>query len=201
MFKEGKKWTTANYNAKDKYQGKQSFEILSLSEAEGKLTANVKLTSYDKKDEEVFEKEVEFICEDGVMQLDMSQYLPEDVLESMKSMQMEIEYEHIQIPKELKVGQNLEEGAVNMTITSPIRMAFKFRMTDRKVEAREDVKVPAGTYNAFKISSVLQIDMMGSTRQFKSVEWIAEDVGAIRSESYDKKGNLTSYTVLTEYLE
>lgn len=201
LLKEGKKWTSANYNAKDKYQGKQSFEILSLAESGSKLTATVKLISYDKKDDVVLEKEVDFICEDGVMQLDMSQYMPEDVLEAFKSMQMEVEYKHIQIPEKLEVGQTLEDGAVNMTVTSPIRMEFKFRMTDRKVEAQEDLKVPAGTFNAFKINSVLQIDMMGSTREFKSVEWIAKDAGTIRSESYDKKGNLTNYTILIEYSE
>lgn len=198
-LKEGKKWTTASYNAKDKYQGKQSFEILSLTESGNRLTATVKLISYDKKDKVVLEKEVDFICEDGIMQLDMSQYMPEDVLEAFKSMQMEVEYTHIQIPEKLEVGQTLEDGAVNMTVTSPIRMEFKFRMTDRKVVDQEDLAVPAGTFNAFKINSVLQIDMMGTTREFKSVEWIAKDAGTIRSESYDKKGELTNYTVLIEY--
>jgi hypothetical protein len=32
----------------------------------------------------------------------------------------------------------------------------------------------------------------------KSIEWIAMDIGMVRSESYDKKNKLTGYTVLTD---
>lgn len=65
LLDEGRKWTSATYNAKDKYQGKQSYEVLSISEEAGTITAKVMLTSYDKKDKMEMEKEVEFTCKDG----------------------------------------------------------------------------------------------------------------------------------------
>jgi len=83
LLKEGRKWTSANYNAKDKYQGKQSYEVLSLSEEGGALTANVKVISYDKKDETVFDKEIEFVCKEGVIEMDMSKYIPEETMEKL----------------------------------------------------------------------------------------------------------------------
>jgi hypothetical protein len=39
---------------------------------------------------------------------------------------------------------------------------------------------------------------MVTTRESKNVDWVAKDVGVVRSEQYDKKGDLNSYTVLTE---
>ena len=198
LLKEGRKWTSANYNAKDKYQGKQSYEVLSLEEeSDGKLIANVMLISYDKKDKVVMEKEVEFTCKDGVVEIDMSKYIPEETMEGFKNMDVEMEFEAITIPENLEAGQYLEDGGVNMTISGPMQMNMEIKIQDRKVMAKENIEVPAGTYEAWKINSIMKLDMM-MTRETKIVEWIAKNVGVVRSEQYDKKGKLNSYTVLTE---
>ncbi|WP_296620711.1 hypothetical protein [Marivirga sp.] len=198
LLEEGRKWTSANYNAKDKYQGKQSYEVLSLTEEEdGRLTANVMLISYDKKDKVVMEKEVEFTCKDGVVEMDMSKYIPEETMESFKSMDMEMEFEAITIPENLEVGQYLEDGGVKMTIAGPMQMNMEIKIQDRKVMAKEEIQVPAGTYDTYKINSIIKLDMM-MTRETKNVEWIAKNVGVVRSEQYDKNGKLNSYTVLME---
>jgi hypothetical protein len=201
VLKKGKKWTTSNYNAKDKYEGKQSFEILDLSESGNNLTAKVMLMSYDKKDELQMEKEIEFVCEDGVIKMDMSQYLPQETMESFKDMEIDMELEDLEIPRNLEVGQYLDEGSVTATISGPMKMKFSVKMTDRKVMDKETLVVPAGTYETYKINSIIKFDAMGMERETKNVEWIAKEVGAVRTESYDKKGKLASYTVLTAYSE
>ncbi|MBK6263427.1 hypothetical protein JKA74_00155 [Marivirga sp. S37H4] len=201
LLKEGKKWTTASYNSKDKYQGKQTFHILSISESGNSLSAKVLLSSYDKKDKLQMEKEVEFACEDGVIKMDMAQYMPQEMMESFKEMEVEMDFEDLQIPQSLEVGQYLEDGAMNMTISGPMTMKFGVRMTDRKVMDKESITVPAGTYDTYKINAIIKFDAMGTTRETKNVEWIAREVGAVRTESYDKNGKLTNYTVLTEYSE
>jgi hypothetical protein len=40
---------------------------------------------------------------------------------------------------------------------------------------------------------------MSRTVEMSTVEWIAENVGVIRSENYDKKGKMTGYTELSAY--
>jgi hypothetical protein len=197
LLDEGRKWTTANYNAKDKYQGKQSYEVLSVSEEDGTITANVMLTSYDKKDKMVMEKEVEFTCKDGVVEMDMSKYIPEETMESFKNMDVEMEFDAITIPENLEVGQYLEDGGVTMTISGPMQMKMEIKIQDRKVMSKEDIEVPAGTYDTYKINSIIKFDAM-ITRETKNIEWIAKNVGVVRSEQYDKNGKLNSYTVLTE---
>jgi len=197
-FAEGKKWTTANYNHKDKYEGKQSYEILELNESGNKLVAKTLVKSYDKKDKLQLEKEIEFICEDGIIHIDMSQYLPAETLDAFKDMDVEMKMDPIEVPQKLSVGQELADGGVHMTVNGPMPMSFDIKIEDRKVTAEENITVPAGSYNAFKITSTTVIDMMGK-REMRSAEWIAEGVGAVRTESYDKKGELKYYTVLTEY--
>lgn len=198
LLEEGRKWTSANYNAKDKYQGKQSYEVLSLKEeTDGKLIAKVMLISYDKKDKIVMEKEVEFTCKDGVVEIDMSKYIPEETMEGFKNMDVEMEFEAITIPENLEAGQYLEDGGVSMTIEGPMQMNMEIKIQDRKVMAKESIEVPAGTFEAWKINSIVKLDMM-MTRETKNVEWIAKNVGVVRSEQYDKNGKLNSYTVLTE---
>jgi hypothetical protein len=76
-------------------------------------------------------------------------------------------------------------------------MNMEIKIQDRKVMAKENIEVPAGTYEAWKINSIIKLDMM-MTRETKNVEWIAKDVGVVRSEQYDKNGKLNSYSVLTE---
>jgi len=197
LLEEGRKWTSANYNAKDKYQGKQSYEVKSISQEGNKLTAKVMLISYDKKDEVVMEKEVEFVCENGVVELDMSKYMPEETMESFKEMDVDVKFDAVTIPENLEVGQYLEDGGIDMTINGPMKMNMSIKIQDRKVMAKENIEVPAGSYEAHKINSIIKFDAM-VTRESKSIDWVAKNVGVVRSELYDKKGRLNSYTVLTE---
>jgi len=198
LLEEGRKWTSANYNAKDKYQGKQSYEVKSLSEDGEKLVATVMLISFDKKDKIVMEKEVEFICENGVVELDMSKYMPEETLESFKEMDMEVKFDAVTIPENLVVGEYLDDGGIDISISGPMKMSMSVKIQDRKIMAKENIEVPAGTYEAYKINSIVKFDAMVTTRESKNVEWVAKNVGVVRSEQYDKKGDLNSYTVLTE---
>src|SRR5690554_8188601 len=87
LLDEGRKWTSENYNAKDKYQGKQSYEVLSLSKDGGAITATIRTISYDKKDKVQLDKEIEFTCKDGIVEMDMSAYVPEEMMESFKDME------------------------------------------------------------------------------------------------------------------
>jgi hypothetical protein len=111
---------------------------------------------------------------------------------------MEVKFDAITIPENLVVGEYLEDGGIDMTISGPMKMNMSVKIQDRKVMAKENIEVPAGSYEAYKINSIIKLDAMVSTRESKNIEWVAKNVGVVRSEQYDKKGNLNSYTVLTE---
>ena len=76
-------------------------------------------------------------------------------------------------------------------------------ISNRKVEAKESITTAAGTFEAFKISYNTKVEstIMGMTRSFESSsnEWIAEGVGMVKVQSFDKKGKKQGTTELTSF--
>jgi hypothetical protein len=68
---------------------------------------------------------------------------------------------------------------------------------NRKVETIEDLTVPAGTFNCLKIIGDVSGKVLGLSISGKSAQWYSPGVGMVKSESYDKKGELSSSMVLT----
>jgi len=75
-------------------------------------------------------------------------------------------------------------------------MTMVVKIYDRKVEAIEDMTTPAGTFSCYKMTSTIETKTM-FTVIVKSTDWMAKKVGSVRSETFDKNGNLTGYSVLT----
>lgn len=198
LIEDGREWTIKNYSAKDKYQGKQSYKILSVAEEEGALIASVNIVQFDNKDKEILNESVEFSCEDGVVKMDMSNYVPISAMESFKHMDVEMEFKEITIPANLSVGQSLEDGGVAISVNGPVPLEMQVEVKDRKVESKESVTVPAGEFETFKVTSLIAITGMGNKKSNR-VEYIAKEIGPVRTESYNAKGKLQSYSVLSSY--
>ena len=69
-------------------------------------------------------------------------------------------------------------------------------ITNRKVEGKESVTTPAGTFDCFKITYDIETKF-GVKIERNAIEWIAKNVGTVRSESY-KGDKLEGYTELTK---
>ncbi len=67
----------------------------------------------------------------------------------------------------------------------------------RQYEKNEKITTPAGTFDAAKVTFNFTITENKKKTAYKGVEWYAVNAGIIRSETYDKKGNLQNYSVLT----
>ena len=203
-MKDGVTFEQTSYNAKDKKEGK----VISTISATTNTQLVVQNKIYDKKDELITEGDYEVFCEDGKVKMDFEQFIPDELLSSYQNMEVNIEGDFLEFPNNLSVGQNLPdangtitivmaEGAMNMKTT--ITLTF----TNRKVELQESITTPAGTFETFKVSqtTISAMEIMGMSREttFSSASWIAEGVGAVRSENYDKKGKLAGYQVLTSF--
>ena len=139
--------------------------------------------------------------------MDMDRFVPDEAMQGVADgMTFEIEGNAWELPENLEAGQTLKDGEFTMKISSDnpaMAMAagnWDFVITDRKVEKQEKVTTSAGTFDAYKISYTIQMEMkmMGMTRKMEvsGADWIAEGVGSVKSESYNKKGALTNYTLL-----
>ena len=197
--KKGTNWTMSNYSAKGKLEGKTIQNVLEYSESSNGFEATFEITSVDKKGEQTVVGSSTMKCEDGVIAFDMSDMFPEEQMQSMESFDMTMDGENLELPNNLKVGQELKDASVVMSINaSPMKFTFKIDITDRKVLAEETLTTPAGKFDCFKISQKVFMKTIGKI-EINSIEWYSENVGMVKSETYDKKNKLKSYSLLTTY--
>ena len=74
-------------------------------------------------------------------------------------------------------------------------MNMTTKVYNRKVEAIEKITTEAGTFECYKITYDVFTDAMIDINT-KGIDWIARDVGTVRTENYNKNGKLTGYTEL-----
>jgi hypothetical protein len=207
-FKEGAEYEMTHYSDKDKVTGKSLSQILSVDDNGGVLTAHIKGTAFDKKGEEITSMNFEYICDDGVLKMDMNKFIPKDMFGSDAEIEFEMEGDYLELPESLEIGQSLKDGMIEGKMTmegnpAMANMGISVKIFNRKVEAKEDITTPAGSFPCYKIS----YDMESSTKVMgmnnkvimKGIDYISEGVGVIKTESYNKKGDLSSYSLLTGY--
>lgn len=200
-LKQGASWEMTSYNAKDKAQGKTKHEVIAFNEISNGFESTLKMTVYDKKDKESFVSELGISCSDQVMEFDMRQFMASGSMESFKSMNLEIKGDNLEYPSSLSVGDELKPGKMTMEMTGdsamPMAMNFTVEIVNRKVEALEKITTPAGTFDCYKISSVVKTKTIMSV-EVKSVEWVSEGRGVVKTMSYNKNGKMLGYSLLTK---
>lgn len=202
-LKEGASWEMSSYNAKGKPQGSTFYKVKSLEQSGDEFSAVIDFQIMDEKKKEVMTSELDLTCEDGTLHYDMRRFIPQQSMEAYGQMDMEITGDNLEYPKSLSVGDELKEGRMNMKISGegmPFEMNFKIEVKDRKVEAKESITTPAGTFDCYKISSITSTKTIGNI-EAKSVEWIAPGKGVVRTESYNRGGKMMGYSELTKYTE
>ncbi len=197
-----------HYSDKDKVTGKSLSQILSVEDNGGVLTAHIKGTAFDKKGEEVTSMNFEYICDEGVLKMDMNKFIPKDMFGSDADIEFEMEGDYLELPRSLEIGQSLKDGMIEGKMTmegnpAMANMSLTVKIFNRKVEAKEDITTPAGNFTCYKISydmeSSTKVMGMNNKVNLKGIDYVSEGVGVIKTESYNKKGNLSSYSLLTGY--
>lgn len=194
-FKEGASWEITNYSAKDKVTGRQLNTINSMEDLSNGWKAEMNMKSYDKKDELILDKDIEASCEDGVIKLDMDRFFPEETMQAFKDMDMTIETENLEIPSDLSVGMSLNDASLKMSGSIPFKM--EVNIVNRKVESKESITTPAGTFECYKITYTINTKSIMSM-ETTGADWIAKDIGMVKSENYNKNGKLQGYSLLTK---
>ncbi|MEK6476080.1 hypothetical protein WJR50_01055 [Catalinimonas sp. 4WD22] len=209
-LQEGTEFEMTTYDKKDRPQSRTVNVISDISENNGVYEATFKSKIYDKKDKLVTEGEFVILCEGNTLKIDMQRMLNSmEQMQAYENMEVEAEGDFMELPSDLEVGQSLSDAHTTMTVkmgeANATMSKIDIDINNRKVEAQEDITTPAGTFNCYKISYNTDMDMkvmgFGNKSSYGNAEWIAENVGTVRSENYDKKGNLNSYTLLTAYKE
>jgi len=202
---KGMKWTYQEFNKKGKLDGTSTTFIEDVLYSDNQTEYKIKATSTDSKgkqeEDTLANKTFSYLCENGVLKMDMSQMIPQETMDGLSGMEMSIEQTEMVIPSTLKAGQKLADASIKMTVTSNgmAIMTITVNITDRKVEKMESVTTPSGTYNSALLTykSSMKMGFMNTTTTSK--DWLSPEVGLVKSESYDKNGKLMGSRILSEF--
>ncbi|SHJ95392.1 TapB family protein [Pseudozobellia thermophila] len=201
-LEEGSSFEYTNYNKKGKVEGTVNYTVSEVRQEGSASVATFAMKYKDKKGEDVFETDYSFSCENGIVTIDYESLFPSQMMQQYTEMglEMDISGTDIQLPNDLSVGQQLPDANVVVSMSmGGINMTTSVDQTNRKVEKKEKVTTPAGTFECYLLTEDQLTKTMGANIETKSQLWLAEGIGMVKQESYKKNGTLISRMELTQY--
>jgi hypothetical protein len=197
--KEGTVIKTEYFDKKGKLTSITTQKILKKESFPDGLSIKVKTqTEIPGEDVEIPSKEIVLTCKEGKFYVNMDNYMGDVDLDAYENMDIIVESENVTIPRNPKAGDLLGDGSITITVKNEdiTLITITVKISNRKVETIEKVTTPAGTFECFKISYDIETKML-LTVKAKAAEWYAVDIGLVKSESYNKKGKLRGYSILS----
>ncbi len=211
-LKEGTAFELTTFNKKDKAEARSENTIAAVEDTSEGKRATVHTKLFDDKDKMIYEGDYYMLCDDGKVKIDMKSMF-ENMMGSMQQnsgspdMDMSADGLFMIIPSNLSVGDKLPDTEGNFTVkmgdSDMAVSSTDIHMNNREVIAQERITTPAGTFDCLKIKqdieTAIKVMMINRKESAKGELWIAEGVGVVRFNDYDRKGKLRSYTLLTKY--
>ncbi len=197
-LEEGATSEMTTYNKKGKVSMIAEHKVSSVDQTAAGTEYSIETRILDEKGELQTEGTSSAVCKDGKFIMNIENILDEETRTNLKDMQFEFEGEEVVIPLNIQPGMTLPDASMTMQTSGPVSIKATLNITNRKVEKKETITVPAGTYECFLITSDQQMKMMTNTENTLK-QWISPEVGLVKLEVYNKKGKLTSSQELTKY--
>lgn len=196
---KGAKLTFESYDSQGKLEMTQTQTMKSYAGTPSGFNAVMTANLIDKKGKTIVEnRDFSVKCEDGTFIMDLSSlYLGQAKLPA--GMEAEVTGSGVSYPINMAVGQSLPNGETEIKMKSggSSLMNFRFNEMNRKVEKKESITTPAGTFECLKLVSDTEVKIL-MKRTARTAVWIAKGVGIVRTETYNKKGDVESSMVLTK---
>ena len=188
-----------SYDKKGKEEGQIDYKVTNVNGSGDHITATMVMEISDQKGN-TFSSDYDITCDGNVVRIDFKSLMNEQMLSQMGEMEMDITGTDMELPNNLSVGQELPDSNVNvkMKMSGVMNMNMNVETINRKVEKQESVTTPAGTFDCYVIYSETRTKMMMSNQTQPSRIWLAEGVGMVKQESYNKSGKLMGSTLLTQ---
>jgi hypothetical protein len=200
--KAGTKLTYQTSDKKGKVTGQTKYTVNEITGSGDHFTIVYEVESLDDKGKRVYIDKISVKQEGDKMYFDMSNFLNKAAFQQNGEIPATVEVtgNNMEIPLIPIPGTSLPDANVTMSMKMGfINLKMTVNITNRKVETLEDLAVKAGNFNAFKLSGDVSGTIIGIKVNSKSTDWYAYGVGLVKSESYDKKGNLSSVMELVEF--
>lgn len=195
-----------SFSAKDKLTGSNEVIVKKIDNEDGFIVATMMSKAMDQKGKLVSEGEYSIKCNGSTIMIDMKSMINPQSMAGFEGMDVVIEGSDMELPNALVVGSTLPDARMKMTVmNNGITITeMIIEITARKVESKETITVPAGTYDCYKITydTYVETKTMGIPIRVKgkAVEYFAKGIGSVKTETFDDKGRSQGYTVLSKIL-
>ncbi|RAJ07947.1 TapB family protein [Arenibacter echinorum] len=194
-MEEGTKFQITNYDKKDKVSGVMDYVVKEFSGN----TATLFYEMHDDKGKMILSSEYGVTCTNDGIKVDFSSMMSPELMGQYKDMEVEMTGTDLLYPNNISTGQSLPDADVLMTVKMPpLNMRMNMNFFNRKVIGNESVTTPAGTFDCYVITFDTEAKM-GVKMTNSNKLWLAEGYGMVQQETYNKKGDLMSKSVLTSF--
>ncbi len=196
---EGMVTAYQSQDAKGKVTSTNRSTCLSVSKAGAATIYKMKSEYADAKNKNQSTKEYVMKCEGGEFYVDMQSMIDPKSMEAFKGMEVSVDSKDLIYPSNLSAGQVLPDASISVSAaTGGVSLLnLVINVTNRKVIGIESVTVPAGTFECYKITYNVETKMM--FKIYATVtEYVNMGAGNVKTETFDKKGNLSGTTLLVE---
>ena len=192
---------TTSYNEKGKPQSTVTVIIKDVERKVDGIKLIIHSDIADEKGKPISSADYDALCANGVFSINIKSMLSGDQLKAWKDMTVSMEAEDIAYPVESTVGQVLKDAHLKVSISmSGMNLpGTSIDITNRKIEAKESITTPAGTFDCIKITSDVKVKNIVSF-ETKTAEWLSIGNGVIRTESY-KGEKMKTYSILTKLVK
>ena len=189
---------TTTFTEKGKPQTVSTITIQDIVNTGDGVNLAIHANIVDEKGKSVSSSDYDAKCSNGSFSINMKSMLTPEQLKSSKDMTVTIDADDIFYPLDFTIGEMLKDAHLKMNVSmNNMNMpATTIDITHRKIEGKETITTPAGSFECIKISSTIKIkNIIGYEMQ--SIEWISKGNGVIRTESY-RGDKMKGYSLLTK---
>lgn len=178
------------YSKPGKLEGSSILLVTDRKTENGNMKLDIRSTVFDAREDTTISFDYAVWCDGENFHIDMKSLMGSLNLTGLG--EFKITSTDMELPSRMVPGQQLNDASFNLEMTGPIPVTMTSDITNRKVDALETVTTPAGTFECVRVSYDTFTKMAFIKTEGRTVEWYARDIGVVRSESYDKKGKITS---------
>jgi len=202
VLKEGSGFEMVTSNGNGKQTGRVVYKIKKVSKEGADTIIDIDFESFDGKGKSQMVNSMQMRCSGNELRVDASSMMMQDQNKQYEAFDMKFTSKDIVFPAKLSVGQTLPDASMHGEGSSgPMSMTTDMAITNRKVESKETITVPAGTFDTYKVSSDMNVTsktVMKIGFDFNTVSYRSDKVlWDVKTETY-RKGKLISTTELSK---
>ncbi len=184
------------YDRKGEASGRS---VMRVNEVKGGNEAHLSNTFFNAKGkEQMSTAAVTVRCNNGVYAVDLRNMVSPEMMSGMMGTDVRVTGDMAEYPTPMQPGMTLKDATMTAEPTNggAALLTMTFTLKNRKVESKESVTTPAGTFECYKITYDASLRSIIGVN-FKTTEWFAPGFGIVKTES-SRNGKLAGSTLITK---